>query len=67
MSDNRKSAIAAALILLFFGTGWIVMPRIMLAVGSVSTAAAGVIAVLFIALFFIIFWLRSRSQNRRRN
>jgi hypothetical protein len=35
----------------------------MLAVGEYSTVAAGVIAVAFVAAFFIILWLRARSQR----
>ena len=37
----------------------------MLAVGNISTVAAGIIAVLFVAAFFMVFWLRGRSQKRR--
>ena len=39
------------------------MPRIMLAVGGYSTIAAGLIAVAFVAAFFLIFWLRGRSRG----
>ena len=61
---NRNAAIAAAIILFGFGTLWVFMPRIMLAVGGVSPVAAGALAVLFVAAFFLIFWLRGRSQRR---
>jgi hypothetical protein len=37
----------------------------MLAVGNLSTVAAGIIAILFVAAFFGVFWLRGRSQKRR--
>ena len=63
--ENRNAAIAAAILLLVFGLGAFYMPTIMLAVGNVSTVAAGLIAVLFVAAFFLVFWLRSRSQRRR--
>jgi hypothetical protein len=63
--ENRKSAIAAAIILFGFGTAWVFMPRIMRAIGSVSTVAAGLFAILFVGAFFMIFWLRSRRQNRK--
>ena len=63
--ENRNSAIAAAILLAVFGFGAFYMPTIMIAVGNVSTVAAGVIAVLFVAAFFMVFWLRGRSQNRR--
>ena len=62
---NRNSAVAAALILIFFGGGWFVMPPLMRAVGNYSAVVAVGIAVLFVAAFFILFWLRSRSQRQR--
>jgi hypothetical protein len=64
--ETRKTAIAAAIILFGFGAAWVFMPRIMLAVGSVSPIAAGILAIAFVAAFFAIFWLRSRSQNKKR-
>ena len=63
--ENRNAAIAAAILLLVFGLGAFYMPTIMLAVGNVSTVAAGLIAVVFVAAFFLVFWLRGRSQRRR--
>lgn len=65
-SENRNSALAAVLFIAVFGIGFYYMPTIMIAVGSVSTAAAGVIAFLFVAAFFGVFWLRGRSQARKR-
>jgi hypothetical protein len=62
---TRNSAMAAAIILLIFGGGWFVMPSLMLAVGKYSTLAAFVIAVMFVGAFFVIFWLRARSQQHR--
>ena len=64
-SGNRKSAIAAATIMLVFGLLAYFLPNIMLAVGGVSPLAAGAVAVLFVAGFFIVFWLRARSQRRK--
>ncbi len=61
--SNRNSAIAAAIILFGFGIVAFLMPRIMLAVGEYSTVAAGVIAVGFVAAFFLVFWLRGRSRG----
>lgn len=66
-SSNRNSAIAAAVIMIGFGLVAYFMPTIMLAVGKMSTAAAGVVAVLFVAAFFLIFWLRGRAQRRGEN
>jgi hypothetical protein len=62
---NRNSAVAAALILLFFGGGWFVMPPLMRAVGNYSVVGAFAVAALFVAAFFIVFWLRGRSQRHR--
>jgi len=65
MMENRGPIIAAALILLGFGVAAFLMPRIMLWVGDRSAVAAGVVAAAFVAAFFLVFWLRARSQNRR--
>jgi hypothetical protein len=35
----------------------------MIAVGNVSTIAAAIVAVLFAAIFFVVLWVRSRSQR----
>ena len=61
--SDRNAAIAAAIIMGGFGLAAFYMPTIMRAVGKVSTVAAGAIAVLFVAAFFLVFWLRARSQN----
>ena len=63
--ENRSSAIAAAILLAIFGLGAFYLPTIMLAVGDISTVAAGIVAVLFVAAFFLVFWLRGRSQQKR--
>ena len=64
MSDNREAALAAAVILLGFGLVAYYLPVIMLAVGSVYLTAAGVVPVLFVAAFFLLFWLRGRAQRK---
>jgi hypothetical protein len=63
--SNRNAAIAAAVIMIGFGVFAYFLPTIMLAVGNISPAAAGIIAVLFVAAFFLVFWLRGRSQRRK--
>ncbi|WP_265519469.1 hypothetical protein [Nitratireductor luteus] len=65
MKDNREAAVAAAVILVGFGIVAFFLPRVMLAVGEFSTVAAGVVAVAFVALFFLIFWARTWWQQRR--
>jgi Flp pilus assembly protein TadB len=64
-TSNRNSAIAAAVIMVAFGLLAFYLPTIMLAVGDISTVAAGAIAVVFVAAFFLLFWLRGRAQKRR--
>lgn len=61
--SNRSAAIAAAIILGGFGLVAFYMPTIMLAVGEFSTVAGGAIAILFVAAFFGIFWLRARWRG----
>lgn len=61
--SSRNAAIAAAIILIGFGLVAYLMPDIMLALGDVSPIAAGVVAVLFVAAFFLVFWLRGRSRG----
>ncbi|WP_353644796.1 hypothetical protein [Mesorhizobium sp. WSM2239] len=62
---NRNTLVAAAIIMLAFGLTAFYLPSIMLAVGEVSTIAAGAVAILFVAAFFMVFWLRGRSQQRK--
>jgi len=62
-NGSRNAAIAAAIFVIGFGSVFYFMPTIMLAVGEYSPAAAGVIAVAFVAAFFLILWLRARSQR----
>ena len=49
--------------MLFFGLVAFFMPTIMLAVGERSPLAAGGIAILFVAAFFGVLWLRGRSRR----
>ncbi|MBD0414435.1 hypothetical protein [Oryzicola mucosus] len=63
--DTRRAAVAAAWFLIIFGVLAYYLPSIMLAVGNVSTIAAGGVAVLFVIAFFGVFWLRGRSQRTK--
>lgn len=62
-AKSRNAAFAAFLFVAGFGLAFYFMPTIMLAVGAYSPAAAGVIAVAFVAAFFVVLWLRARSQR----
>lgn len=63
--ETRRSLVAAAWFLLFFGILAFYLPTIMLTVGAWSTVAAGGVAVLFVVAFFGVLWLRGRSQRAR--
>ncbi len=62
---NRNSALAAAAILVGFGMLAYFMPTIMLAIGGYSPMVAGVVAVGFVAAFFLVFYLRAHAQRRK--
>lgn len=64
-ASQRSAALAAFLILSGFALFAYWLPTIMLALGSVSTVAAGVLAAAFVLAFFGVFWLRGRVQRRR--
>lgn len=63
--DTRNALIAAAWIMLLFGLAAYWLPTVMLAVGSVSTVLAVVVAAVFLLALFIVFWLRGRSQRKK--
>lgn len=60
---TRNSAIAAAFILGGFGLVAFFMPTIMLSLGEISPALAGIVAILFVLAFFGVFWLRGRAKR----
>lgn len=62
--ETRNSAIAALWILLIFGIGAFYLPTVIIAVGDYSTVAAAAVGVLFVAAFFMVFWLRGRSRRK---
>jgi len=51
--------------MLLFGLAAYWLPTVMLAVGSVSTVLAGIVAAVFLVAFFAVFWLRARSQRKK--
>lgn len=62
--DTRNAAIAALWIMLLFGIGAYFLPRMMLAIGGISTTLAGIFGTVFVLAFFLVFWLRARSQRK---
>jgi len=65
-SENRSSAIAAAIILLGAGTVLYLMPNMILWLGGFSPWLATGFGICVILCFFLIFWLRARYQRRHR-
>ena len=65
--NTKNAAIAALWILLVFGIGAFYLPTLIVAIGDYSTIAAAMLAVLFVAAFFGVFWLRGRSQRGRKD
>ena len=63
--NTRNAALAAAVILGGFGLVAFYMPTIMLALGERSPLMGGAVAILFVAAFFGVFWLRGRSRRNR--
>ena len=63
-SENRSSAIAAAIILLGAGIMLYLMPYIVLWLGNFSPWLATGFGICVILAFFLIFWLRARYQRR---
>jgi hypothetical protein len=63
--QDRNALIASACIMAIFATAPLYLPTVMLAIGSVSTVAAGSFAVLFVGAFFLLFWLRARGRKKR--
>ena len=59
----KNAAIAATIILGGFGIAAYFLPSLIRWVGTYSTIAAAIVAALFVAAFFAVFWLRGRSQG----
>ncbi|WP_095199374.1 hypothetical protein [Mesorhizobium carmichaelinearum] len=62
--DTRNAAIAALWIMLLFGIAAFYLPTVMLALGSLSTVLAGIFGIVFVLAFFLVFWLRARTQRK---
>lgn len=63
--NTRNALIAAAVILGGFALAAFFLPAVMLRLGEISPYAAGAFGLLFILAFFLVFYLRARSQRRR--
>jgi membrane protein implicated in regulation of membrane protease activity len=63
--DTRNALVGAAWFLAIFAIAAYYLPTIMLAVGDYSAAAGGLVGIAFVAAFFVVLWLRGRSQSRK--
>lgn len=65
--EDKKSALAAALILAFVAFGLMAMPKLVIGLGETVSPYAGVaLALAFVLAPFGILWLRARVQRRNR-
>ncbi|KQS76565.1 hypothetical protein ASG25_14815 [Rhizobium sp. Leaf384] len=62
---DRSAAIAAAIFLTVFGAGFLLLPKVMLYLGTISPYLAAAVGTVFVLAFFFVFWLRARYQRRR--
>lgn len=70
MSEDGKgksAALAALFIMLGTGVVFYFLPRVMIAIGDVSPWLAGAFGTLLVLGFFLLFWLRARYQQNRKN
>ena len=56
--------VAAALIMAAVVVGFLLMPRLMLAVSGGGPFIGVLVAIIFILAFFAVLWLRARYQRR---
>ncbi|MGB8816484.1 MAG: hypothetical protein WCC66_01025 [Rhizobiaceae bacterium] len=63
--QDKKSAIAAAIILVVFAAIFWMMPKIVLGLGGISPWLGGLAALAFMLSFFILFWIKSRWSGRK--
>jgi hypothetical protein len=61
--DDRRSAIAAGIILVGFTAAFFFLPRLVNALGEISPFLGFGAGVLLIAAFFGVFWLRRRFKR----
>jgi len=64
VSNNRSSAVAAAVILVVTGMIFYFMPAMMLKLSEVSPWLSYALAIFFVLAFFAVFWLRGRWRRR---
>jgi cytochrome bd-type quinol oxidase subunit 2 len=65
--ETRSAIIGAAVFLVIFGVLGFFMPGILISAAETSPWLAVLIAAIFIGAFFVVFWLRGRYQERRKD
>lgn len=63
--EDKRNALAAGIFLLLFGALFLLMPKIVLALGDISPWLGGLAALLFMLSFYIVFWLRGKYLRRK--
>ena len=63
--SDRNAALAAFLILVTVGLGFFFAPAVVVSLSAISPWLSAFVAIVFVAAFFVIFWLRARSQRQR--
>ncbi|WP_051558943.1 hypothetical protein [Allorhizobium undicola] len=61
--EDRRSAIAAATILLAFGLSVFLMPKLVLWIGNYSPTLAALAGAAVLLSFFAVLWVRARYQR----
>ena len=63
-AGSYSPLVAAALIMAAVVGGFLLMPRVMLAVSGGGPFIGVLVAIIFILAFFAVLWLRARYQRR---
>ena len=58
-NETRRTAIAAAIVLLVVGAAIYFLPKVVLSIGAWSPAAGFAVGLVVVMAFFLIFWLRT--------
>lgn len=63
--ETRSTVLAASVIFVFAVGGWFVLPPLLQWLGTISPWLALLVAAVYVAAFFAIFWLRARYQRSK--
>ncbi|MGN6550612.1 MAG: hypothetical protein ACTHJ3_12060 [Pararhizobium sp.] len=65
--ESRSTLVAAAIIFVVAVGGWFVLPPLLRWLATISPWLALLAGAIFVAAFFVVFWLRARHQRARRD